>query len=326
MSNLHNEIGSVRDDAATTPGVVTCPSCRTRWRVARGAATGLRCRCSRCDVVFSAGEAKTPYRVRLATDRFGADAPAGVVGGAAPADAAVAPRRRDLRVGMDDPSLAGRLGRTALHGGADRKAWTWTVVAGPEVHEDRSTAAPDAGVDDPAPVVAVACEATIVEAGEPGPGSGAGPSVDAPPAGPASLRESPLEPLIEALDGASAPEPDGSLAVAAAATVDEIPEVVHDDDVAEPTDADAEPGTGGERSRRPGVGAAVVVALLGAAGAMAAWTWTPWLTAAATDVLARWPATAGAHVPDDPSFWAAPGGAIGLLLGWGWLRWTLRRR
>ena len=372
MSNLHNEIGSLRDDAAATQGVVTCPSCRTRWRVERGVTATLRCRCSRCDEVFSAGDAKTPYRVRVARDDVDDGARDGMVATAPLESHAAATANRDLRVGMDDPSLAQRLGRTVLHGGADRKAWTWTVVADPESTAGRSGAVPDRDSSGTSDAVAIAGEATVIDSGglsvdEPevpeiaaavdlpaGPetddrrGSetldlavdGHGRSEEWTPlehagvtvaedhiegtpmdvrSGPASLRESPLEPLVVALDQARAAAPAAPGAVSIPG-VDEFDAVVHDDM------PDAEPNVEPDRRRRAGVGTLAVVVVMAAAGAMAAWTWAPWLTAAANTVLALWPVTAGADIPADPRFWAGPGAAFGLLLGWGWLRWALRRR
>jgi hypothetical protein len=347
MSNLHNEIGSLRDDAAATQGVVTCPSCRTRWRVERGVAATLRCRCSRCDEVFSAGDAKTPYRVRVARDDVDVGARDGMIAATAALEShAAASGNRDLRVGMDDPSLAKRLGRTVLHGGADRKAWTWTVVADPESTAGRSDAVPDrdaSGTPDAAAVDVPAGPGTDDRRGsetldlavdghgrseEGAPLEHAGVTVqeddvEGTPmdvhSGPASLRESPLEPLVVALDQprAAAPAAPGAVSILG---VDEFDAVVHDDM------PDAEPNVEPDRRRRVGVGTLAVVVVMAAAGAMAAWTWAPWLTAAANTVLALWPVTAGADIPADPRFWAGPGAAFGLLLGWGWLRWALRRR
>jgi predicted Zn finger-like uncharacterized protein len=110
--------------------IVSCPSCRTRYRHAEtGAAANLRARCSYCDEVF----ALVPRRSYLLAPRLRA-VPVGVPAG-------------DMRmtIGMDDPMLADRLRSTTLDAGASPRALTYRVVAEPDAS---GSAAPQVGPAD----------------------------------------------------------------------------------------------------------------------------------------------------------------------------------
>lgn len=90
--------------SAVAASILACPSCGTRFRDP-GLAPGKSCRCGRCREVFVPGAAANRvYRLRGASS----PSPSGPTPGTASAPL------RDLRIGMDDPSLADRLRETSL--------------------------------------------------------------------------------------------------------------------------------------------------------------------------------------------------------------------
>lgn len=122
--------------------ILTCPSCRTRFRGPSGASAGARCRCSRCRAVFDGPGTSRAYRVATVRDPDAVPVTVGL--GAAPVGeleigARVVPAPSfALPIGMDDPSLAPRLAVTALHGSAGqaRPVLTYRVLA-PEPQPER---------------------------------------------------------------------------------------------------------------------------------------------------------------------------------------------
>lgn len=110
--------------------IVTCPSCGTSYRhSAAGAPEGTAARCSRCESVFHV--ARQPmYRLNRALEVSGGPLlqdprrePAAPVLVRATLPEPPPPR---LTIGMDDPSLAGALQRTALDGGTEDEARSLT--------------------------------------------------------------------------------------------------------------------------------------------------------------------------------------------------------
>lgn len=97
--------------------IVTCPECRTRYRYPQEDPTGpVRCRCSRCESTFVAGDVARSY---LVVGETGHGQPE-----AAPATPVVpggelGDKPAGLSIGMDDPTLAPRLQQTALDGGVE---------------------------------------------------------------------------------------------------------------------------------------------------------------------------------------------------------------
>lgn len=109
--------------------IVTCPSCRTRYRppVARLEPDSV-CTCSRCAESFSPVPLPRRYRLVAASrSTEGRPAVRTFVGSTGPGPAS-------LRFGMDDPSLADKVERTSLDGrgpaGEAGQALTYRVVAG----------------------------------------------------------------------------------------------------------------------------------------------------------------------------------------------------
>lgn len=214
MANTHREWSGSGSVPAAVAGVVTCPSCRTRWRLAQ-APRGAPCRCGRCAAVFVPGAVPTAYVVRWADGTE----PAAPVRGRGPVIVAARldDATGDLRVGLDDPSLAARVSRSALNQGGDgpRKPWTWTVKVedepladGPaEAGEPLDAATPLVAPDPPPAPGPEAAAPPAFEIDEPeSPSEPAAPVEAEPPpfdvpdpdpvsteAGPASLREAPLQ-------------------------------------------------------------------------------------------------------------------------------------
>jgi len=108
--------------------IVCCPSCQARYRVPEAVETDHG-RCSRCHDPVPLVEPRRTYLVRTPGASEGRSGR--VVG--------------RLTIGMDDPTLAGRVGRSGLDapGGA---ALTFRVFA-----SDLRAGAPAAGVEPPGP-------------------------------------------------------------------------------------------------------------------------------------------------------------------------------
>jgi len=320
MSNLHKDIGVPNPVAERAPDVVTCPSCRSRWRWAAPDGAGRQVRCSRCSEVFAIAASPRAYRLRavdVATAPGATPATAPAVAATARAvhvTARIGGASGGLRIGMDDPSLAAKVARSSLseRGEHGPRAWSWTVVAD-----------------------------ETVSAASPAPASAGTDPVEDPAPGPASLREAPLT-------GKESVVPSEDVASPAAAAVDSAPDAeapVEDigvewafedptseteaaDGASEVPDEDAAGPATGRARRRPmaAVAGFVVVFGLAAAGATAGW----WAAGPLAATMARWtemwPPIADWVVPTDPMFWTAPGAATGLLVAWMWVRWMQRKR
>jgi predicted Zn finger-like uncharacterized protein len=107
--------------------IVTCPSCRTRYRHA-AAERGARARCSRCDSTFTLGG--PAYRL--------------VTPAAAPVASLAAAGGPAMTIGMDDPALAPAVRHSAVDRRAGQPAtpMSYAVVAGEPMFGDAPTGEP----------------------------------------------------------------------------------------------------------------------------------------------------------------------------------------
>jgi hypothetical protein len=256
----------------------------------------------------------------------------------------------DLRVGMDDPSLAERVVRSALnqHGPGLRRPWTWTVRV--EDDPDADSAAP-ADASPPTRTSGAECDSAPdgvdrdppAESGETGPEdasttpasteeSCAGVPADA--RGPASLRETATGPD----DEREPPSRDVGEAAGIAMPEDVLAGVVADPSTndgradlfaSEETDGPTTDDTVGTEVERPRASRSVVVRLFVAAvwiaaGVAGGWYAAPWIAASAQPWIETFFPAAAVIVPRDPMFWTGPGAVLGLLLAWGCERWLGR--
>jgi len=319
MSNLRKDMHVPGPPVPPGLAVVTCPSCRTRWRWVESAGEGDRCKCSRCATVFAPEAPARAYAVRA-------------VGPTAPAPTAAAvdtsPARRpggpvgpalELRVGMDDPSLAERVSRSALNrrDGGRVRAWTWTVMA-PE--RDRPQPTAEIRAEDPTP-------ATADASGEP------------ERVGPASLRDAPGGAPVPADDPVETATAESDTLASfggtfsflegfgdegtEAGSAEPVPGV--EDDAGHEASENPDGVAGPERAGSTVAGFLGVV-LLGGAGAAAGWFGAVSIGDAVASAAASWPGVANWTVPREPEFWAGPGALVGLILAWGWARWNGRSR
>lgn len=258
-------------------------------------------RCSRCESRFFPVAARRSYIVRAA----GSEAPA--VG---------APMR--MRFGMDDPTLAARLGRTGLDGGdgTPTPVMTYTVLA--QAQSRPSSAAEADRVTSPTAQSEWAADDARFELGATSPAAPE-PVAARPAAGGAPPALTPA--LGEGDEGAD----ERVLARAAAAVRDlGLPPGLAGGSEAETPEPVMAPAGGVEvesTSGRP-VHQLLVALLFGVGGAAAGWY--GWPTMRGLDFgTPEWNAVLRQLQPLD---WTALGAAAGLLIGWIPLRWTGRTR
>lgn len=110
--------------------IVSCPTCGTLYRHSGEPGAAARCSCCAGTVHLAQRRSYAVLPVAEARARaFAASAPGLAALGASPPRSSRAAIVVDRRIGMDDPSLAPALTRTALDDAREGTPLTWAVVA-----------------------------------------------------------------------------------------------------------------------------------------------------------------------------------------------------